>query len=311
MKSVILALAPLAVMAEAIHGHNSHNGHDSHNGHEEHSDTEFKVPYGVELPEGAHPMGPPCDGCTDVFHPPHHGVDIDDCDRDDEDEWHWVHPGAPVYPDAPPHVWATSTVTEFLTSTIIDCKDDVPHCPGKSTHYTTIHVPATVTLCPVPVPSESYVPPPPPTYAPPPTHKTEVPYPPPAASTPHYTILPTPVWSQPAMTPGHPKHSHPAAYPSASLPPSPPAKGGPSVPHHSPAGPWATPSLVAPPAVSAPPYPACGHSLCPKPSPSQPGTIGVPYPPAPSAPGIVTAGAAHNIERAGLAVLAGLVVAMI
>ncbi|GKT50720.1 uncharacterized protein ColSpa_10901 [Colletotrichum spaethianum] len=49
--------------------------------------------------------------------------------------------------------WTTSTITQTAVSTVFSCPPTVPDCPanGGGTMYTTVTVPAVVTICPVPV----------------------------------------------------------------------------------------------------------------------------------------------------------------
>ncbi|CAM1502164.1 Fc.00g041480.m01.CDS01 [Cosmosporella sp. VM-42] len=135
-----------------------------------HLDTNFKLPLGIDLPINLDigPTSEPPEDCIDTWHPPHHGVDMDGCDNDGDDSWHWVHPGQPAYPDQPPHVWTTQVVTATHVSTVIDCAHDVPNCHGRV--YTTVVVPETTTICPIAV-TTAY-----------PGPTTEV-YPPPATTT--------------------------------------------------------------------------------------------------------------------------------
>ncbi|KAH7304975.1 hypothetical protein B0I35DRAFT_484166 [Stachybotrys elegans] len=252
---------------------------------------DFELPEGIELPKDIKPTEPICEGCTSVFHPAHPGIDIDGCDNDEAKGWHWVHSGTPIHTDQPPYGWITSTVTEVHTSTIIDCKPEVKDCPGDSTIYTTIHVPATVTICPVPKDTGVV-----------PTKPAETL---PIEGKPIYTVIP-----KPKATPAYTEGQIWTVIPKPSLAPGKDevkiyldeVKNSSAIPV-----PSVTGGYVAPPAASLPPYPACGHTLCPE---VVPGT-GVAAPaPAPTG-AIVTAGASETVHRAGLAVLAGLLVAMI
>ncbi|KAM5346935.1 hypothetical protein ACJ41O_009940 [Fusarium nematophilum] len=140
MKYNALALPALAAAADALLSLNA----------------DIKLPLGIELPINLDvgPKGSPPDDCIDVWHPPHHGVDMDGCDNEGDDDWHWVHPGKPSYPDQGEYVWTTKAVATTHVSTVIDCPTNVPHCPGRNTHYTTVVVPETTTICPVPVETE-------------------------------------------------------------------------------------------------------------------------------------------------------------
>ncbi|PHH68224.1 hypothetical protein CDD82_718 [Ophiocordyceps australis] len=109
------------------------------------------LPMGISIGSEGCPKAPPPQGCTNVWHPPHN-VEMDDCDDNDQDDWHYVRP-CNCQPTAP-HSWTTSTVTATHVSTVISCKPEVTNCPGKSTIHTTVSVPATTTICPVPVGSQ-------------------------------------------------------------------------------------------------------------------------------------------------------------
>ncbi|KAI6780032.1 uncharacterized protein J7T54_007508 [Emericellopsis cladophorae] len=85
------------------------------------------------------PTTEPCDECTDVWHPPHDGVIIDDCDNTHEHGWHWVHP-CPE-PNVPSFTWGTVTATR--TNTITQC--DACAEPTSVTYV------EETTVCPVPV----------------------------------------------------------------------------------------------------------------------------------------------------------------
>ncbi|KAG9258655.1 adhesin protein Mad2 [Emericellopsis atlantica] len=63
------------------------------------------------------PQQEPCHECTNVWHPPHDGVIIDDCDNTHEHGWHWVHP-CPE-PNEPSFTWGTVTATR--TNIITQC----------------------------------------------------------------------------------------------------------------------------------------------------------------------------------------------
>ncbi|KAF7544924.1 hypothetical protein G7Z17_g9571 [Cylindrodendrum hubeiense] len=115
--------------------------------------ADVKLPSGLSLPSGNYgPKSEPPADCTDVWHPPHHGVDIDDCDNDSDEEWHWVHPGT-NHPDQEEYAWTTQTVHATKVHTVTDCPAYVTNCPSHHTYVTTVEVPATTTICPVPVKS--------------------------------------------------------------------------------------------------------------------------------------------------------------
>ncbi|PFH55716.1 hypothetical protein XA68_17735 [Ophiocordyceps unilateralis] len=101
-----------------------------------------KIPEGIHMDEADCPKhGPPAD-CTDMWHPPH-DVTIDGCDNHGETEWHYVHPCN--CEDQAPHSWTTSTVTATQMVTTIN------------NVQTTYAVPATTTVCPVPVANTAVV----------------------------------------------------------------------------------------------------------------------------------------------------------
>lgn len=104
------------------------------------------LPAGIVLAADLGPRYPPPKGCTNMWHPPHHGVDMDGCDNHHDDEWHYVHP-CEVCQQQPPHTWTTSTISETRIVTVISCAPTVTNCPGR----TTVTIPATTTICPVQV----------------------------------------------------------------------------------------------------------------------------------------------------------------
>ncbi|KAK5998831.1 hypothetical protein PT974_01214 [Cladobotryum mycophilum] len=179
----------------------------------------INVPLGIKMAgDEEKPQGPPSDGCTNTWHPPHDGIVIDGCDDNHNDHWHYVHPCGERCNGQPPHVWTTSTVTATHTHTVIDCAPTVTDCPAghKTVTYT---IPATTTICPVPVttPAGDY---PTPTGAYPPPEYT-----PPAYTPPVYTppSEPTgPVYTPPSgpTGPAYPPPSYPTgpAYPPPSYP---------------------------------------------------------------------------------------------
>ncbi|OAQ68612.1 adhesin protein Mad2 [Pochonia chlamydosporia 170] len=107
----------------------------------------IKLPAKISIESDDCPKSLPPPGCTDVWHPPHH-VPMDGCDDNGNHEWHYVHP-CDCKPEAP-HTWGTSTVTQTQIQTIISCAPTVTNCPGRG-QVTTVIIPATTTICPVPV----------------------------------------------------------------------------------------------------------------------------------------------------------------
>lgn len=97
-------------------------------------------PPGVEAPPAKFlpHKPPPFEKPLPIWHPPHEGVFIDDCDEEYEEDWHWAwnkhgdkpHPG-------PPHKWTTTTVTVTKTEGDAGPTEEV-----------------TETVCPVPVTDE-------------------------------------------------------------------------------------------------------------------------------------------------------------
>ncbi|KAG5924445.1 hypothetical protein E4U53_003415, partial [Claviceps sorghi] len=89
------------------------------------------LPLGISVESAGCPDGPPAGDQIDTWHPPHH-VPMDDCDDNDNEQWHYVRPcGCTAHA---PHAWGTSTVFRAVTG-------------GP----TTVVVPATTYICPVPV----------------------------------------------------------------------------------------------------------------------------------------------------------------
>lgn len=157
--------------------------------------VDVKLPAGIEISADLGPKNPPPEGCTNVWHPSHPGVDMDGCDNHGDNGWHWVHP-CEVCQHQPPHSWTTSTITETCLTTVISCPPEVTNCPGSTTVQTTITIPATTTICPVQVtttqvPVTSTAAPPPPTWS------TEV-IPCPTTE----PVQPPPVTQQPPTTTG-------------------------------------------------------------------------------------------------------------
>lgn len=107
----------------------------------------IELPAGVSLNADVGPSYPPPVGSINVWHPPHHGIDIDDCDKEDDDDWHYVHPCEDcTTTKTKTHKWTTSTATATLTHTVTDCPATVTDCPLSS-----VVVTATTTICPVEV----------------------------------------------------------------------------------------------------------------------------------------------------------------
>ncbi|KYK59876.1 hypothetical protein DCS_01010 [Drechmeria coniospora] len=137
---------------------------------------DVKLPFGLKIESDRCPSSPPSSGCTNVWHPPHQ-INMDGCDENNHKEWHYVHPCTDCAQTYPAHTWGVSTVTETQVQTVTSCAPEVTDCPAR---VTTVVVPGTTTICPVPVvPTTmvtyhipSGVPPtyvaPPVTYAPPP-----------------------------------------------------------------------------------------------------------------------------------------------
>ena len=164
-------------------------------------ESPFGFPPGIGKPKGKDlpKFGPPKDKSTGkdklpIWHPPHKGVFIDDCDDDKDDKWHWAHKGGKhPKPIIPHHKWTTSTVTATKTKTVFDCPDHVPNCPSKpKTKYTTTTVEVTTTICPVPITDKPAPPPHPP--------KPTAPAPPPPS--PPKPTKPAPPSAPPAPTAG-------------------------------------------------------------------------------------------------------------
>jgi hypothetical protein len=129
-------------------------------------DGDYKCPKGVKTPDSdVGPHSAPPEGCTNVFHPPHTDVYIDNCDDHSQTGWHWVHPETTSHKPHNHHVWSTSTLTTTDTKTIYQCPPSITACPEhQKTHpVTTVTVDVTTTICPVlaassaaPVYSSSY-----------------------------------------------------------------------------------------------------------------------------------------------------------
>lgn len=133
MKFTAATLSLMAVSAEAL------------------LDLSVKLPLGLEIDLdtfGPKPDGEPCPSCADVWHPPHDGVEIDDCDDVHNEGWHWVHPCEDCHHPDTTYSWALSTITATRVRTIVECAPDVPDCPARAT---TVTVAAETTVCPIPV----------------------------------------------------------------------------------------------------------------------------------------------------------------
>lgn len=103
--------------------------------------ADVKLPAGISISAELGPKYPPPAGRTDTWHPAHPGVDMDGCDANDGD-WHYVHPCEECQHGH--HTWTTSTATNIVTKTVIDCAPTVTDCPARTTAVTTV----TTTICP-------------------------------------------------------------------------------------------------------------------------------------------------------------------
>lgn len=101
----------------------------------------IKLPAGIEITADLGPKQAPKQDETNMWHP-HHDVPMDGCDSD-ADGWHYVHPCDAC--DHGHHTWTTSTATNVVTKTVIDCAPTVTDCPARTTAVTTV----TTTICPV------------------------------------------------------------------------------------------------------------------------------------------------------------------
>lgn len=307
MKSAVLAVAAAAVVASA---------------HEARAplDLGLKVPglvdlklclgLDVELPAGISiesegcPSGPPAEDQTNVWHPPHH-VPMDGCDDNGNNEWHYVHPCDCQAPA--PHTWGTSTVTQTHVSTIISCAPTVTNCPNNGA-ATTVIVPATTFICPVPVtsttlatvPATNTLPATQPaatwtqpanTQAPPPANTQTQP-----ATAPGTVVVPGTV---PANVPGTVPANVPGTLPATQAPASPAATTPVEV-----APPATAPAVVAPPATTPCPESSVPVVVVPPPA-------GTGFPPSGNwtqPPAI--AGASQTSQRVGAVVAMGLAAAL-
>lgn len=272
--------------------------------------VDIDLPLGIDIDLlaslGSKPTTGPCDECTNVYHPPHHGIDMDECDNDEDDGWHWVHPGKPHYPEQPSYTWGKSTLTCTETSTIIGCPPEVEHCPGESTAYTTVTQVESTTICPIPIVTpEEPQPPATETYIPAKPTTTSVYYPPIKTT----TIPPEVEYPETTLVPQPPPPAHTSVYvpPVVETPAYPPPAKETTV--------W-----VPPPTVDTPEHPAPPAEYPAPPTQEQPPVEYIP-PPAetPIIPGgnqtipppPATAGAAQTIQRVGVAAFAVVAAALL
>ncbi|KAK3187095.1 hypothetical protein K4F52_004261 [Lecanicillium sp. MT-2017a] len=109
-------------------------------------DLGVELPAGISIDASLGPKYPPPANCINIWHPPHHGVDMDGCDNHDDNDWHYVHP-CDVCDTDKHHTWTTKTEHATITKTITDCPETVTDCPLR----TSVVVTATTTICPVEV----------------------------------------------------------------------------------------------------------------------------------------------------------------
>ncbi|PNY28961.1 Uncharacterized protein TCAP_01119 [Tolypocladium capitatum] len=283
MKKAIFAAAGIAAVASA-HEVRSPLELGAHVGNLINVDIclglDVKLPLGIDIDTDRCPRSPPSEGCTNVWHPPHH-VHMDDCDNNDESEWHYVHPcncKAPV-----PHTWGTSTVIQTSVHTITSCAADVTNCPAR---VTTIVVPATTTICPVAVTPTTLATLPATGVAVPPYHNRLPP------------VSQTAAVSQPAVPTGLPVVSVPAYQPPAAqtTPCTTAAQNAATVP----ALPASVPAGLAPPAAVYP-VPPVGTGSPVVPIAGYNATTARP----------VVAGASTNGQKVGVAAVVGLAAALL
>ncbi|ROT37572.1 hypothetical protein SODALDRAFT_380020 [Sodiomyces alkalinus F11] len=290
---------------------------------------DWEYPNGIDALTDVSPTAAPEAGDLHVFHPPHHDVVIDDCDNQEADDWHWVHPGTEHH--AEDHQWTTSTITETATETVVDCDPEEPCHGGGKTHYTTVTIPETVTICPVPItpepqpepePTGEPEPEPEPTGEPepepePPVYPSEVPvYPseePEPAPEPTYEPEPEPPVSE---VPPPPEETEPVHPPPEEPEPEPPVSEAPPPPEETePVQPPPEEPEPEPPVESEPVYEPTEAPLpVPPPVPTSIGTVTIPAPPSEETTSFIpvpTAGAGQNAQRAGGAVVAAAVAAML
>ncbi|KAL9944185.1 hypothetical protein ACHAQF_006390 [Verticillium nonalfalfae] len=287
---------------------------------------EWKFPDGIKGPkdDGGKEVGPgyaPPDGYLPIYHPPHHDVVIDDCDKKDDDDWHWVHPGKDHHEDD--YKWTTSTITATHISTVIDCGDKDCYGGGGKTQYTTVTIPQTTTICPVPVAPE-------PTPEKP--EEPEQPYPEPPVETHPVPTPEPPVETQPVHEPEPPVETYPVPAPEPPVEtqpvhePEPPVETQPvhepeppveTQPVHEPEPPVEEPPVETQPGYEEPPVPSAPVEEppvesepipVPAPPPTSIGTVTRPIPSATEGLEPVPTAAAANV-RVGGAVLAAAVAA--
>lgn len=272
---------------------------------------DFKLPAGIKLSKEdlVGPWKAPAEGEEEVYHPPHHDVTIDGCDRTKDDDWHYVHNPHPEETHEEEYKWVTETIT--ATETVIDCDAGVP-CDGGKT--VTVTIPETVTICPTPIepPVEE------------PTEKPEQPAPePPVEEPPVETSYPEPpVEESPAPEPPVEETPYPEPPVEESPVPEPPVE---ETPYPEPP---VEETPVPEPPVEETPYPEPPHTELPVPPPAPAPTESLPvveppvetYPPEvsesiiPPTPtddevGVPTAAAVPNAQRAGGALFAAAIAA--
>lgn len=282
---------------------------------------EWEFPEGVSISkeELVGPWEAPSDEDKAVFHPSHHGVVIDDCDKTDDDEWHWVHPGKEHHEED--HKWVTETIT--ATETVVDCDYDGPCDGGKKTK--TVTIPETTTICPTPIeepekPEDEYPEPEPekpeePVYPEPtevpeepkpepeePKPEPEEPKPEPEPEHPEEPVYPEPEPTEvPVYPEPEPEPEEPVSEPVVPVPP-------PSEPEPSHEVPGPEPPVDEP--ITEPVQPPT--DAAPEPVPSETAPV---EPPAPSEGADegededVPAAAAPNAQRAGFALVVAAVAA--
>ncbi|KAK2599973.1 hypothetical protein QQS21_005275 [Conoideocrella luteorostrata] len=260
---------------------------------------DVKLPGGISLGSADDcPSSSPPEDCTDVWHPPHH-VPMDGCDDNGNHEWHYVHPCDCQAPA--PHTWATQTVTQTQVSTIVSCAPTVTNCPAGGSTVTTVIVPATTTVCPVPITSTTLATVPA-TYTVPASNTVPVSNTVPATQPVTFSQPPvnTNTWTAPATTQAPPNTwTQPGTVPGTQAPPPPPATT---------LYPSSTaPVVVAPPATTPILQSTTPIIVVPPP-------VGTGFPPAPgngTQPPPVMAGATQNAQKVGTVVAMGLVAALL
>lgn len=270
----------------------------------------FQLPDGITLNKEdlLGPWDKPGKDEESLFHPPHHDVVIDGCDKSKDDDWHYVHNPSPGKHHSDKYKWVTETIT--ATETVIDCKKHEPCYGGGKT--VTVTIPETVTICPTPIEPPVVEPTPEPPVEPTPGPPVEppvepTPYPPPPVEEPpveepHPEPTPAPPVEPPAEpTPPSPPVEEPPVEPS---PPAPPVEEPPVEPQ-----PPVSEVPVPPPA----PEPTQSEPIVYPPPPVETESVVIPPPAETSAPFptatddgsvIPTAAAVPNAQRAGGALLA-------